>query len=95
MTALILLRYIGFIDGTMIDMGWPNTDAMEDKSFSGHNCKYVLKVHTVTYPDGKILHFCVLSSDVAKIGKIILTRAVRQWDTIVSIVCLSHNFRNH
>lgn len=48
--------YLGFIDGTVLEIARPNNRAKQNSTYNGHKRKQALKLQTVTNPDGLILH---------------------------------------
>eukprot|EP00171_Calliarthron_tuberculosum_P002001 IDg2001t1 len=47
---------VGFIDGTVIGIAWPNGNEIQRVAYNGHKRKHALKCQAVTSPDGLILH---------------------------------------
>lgn len=53
-----LSNCIGFIDGTVIAIARPGTDAMQRDCYNGHKRKHALKYQAITTPDGMVLNLC-------------------------------------
>lgn len=52
----VLQNCIGFLDGTVLDIARPNSNAEENVASNGHKRKQALKYQTLSASDGLILH---------------------------------------